>query len=654
MSNDDYYWLQSYLQSDPIQNALRYGDSAMPSVQGYPASQYQPPRAPVPSQQYESPYSQSQFQPAPPAQSSLESYPQPHSQPYSQPSAQTPFQSPLPHSHPYSQPRDPPPVQPESYVRPSNIMMRQISSSSTAPPAHPTPSSSAMPPRPAQTAAGNSQNPILLDSNTPEPALPSKTPGHDGHDAKRRRITEPSTSAPVSVPPGLYIPPNYKATTPGGMPSYQKFSTYNYTPRDPGNKAGIKYRGDIVKPLNPAEAAKKLTYDPSTIARDVLIAAGRHPTEKALNHHLLRLRDIFPRLDISSDLETFRWDLVDEAAERATSARDPVQTSAPPAKPSVIPPAARQPVVPVNKPTAQPLPPPKPAAVPASSGQSDAQQREKIRQLSAQIQVIPSPPPPPPQQRRTPQKTPQPPPPKPQATPQVTPQAQPKAPSQSPAKSVTPTVQIPSVKMPGKRPPGRPPGSTNKVQKVQKLQVAVPPPKVNYQVYACGWEHCKSQLHNLDMLKKHVYKSHVTYSITCSWDGCTSKQPQPAAELYKHIKKSHIDPIAWELGDGPSVPGTGDTSPTASPGPFGIPAPNQPQGEDSLIFPASYPSIRAFNRVHGNTSQYDKAREIMKAVQRLKDQIGVGMDPGGCQLATPARNERVSAEEEYYEVIPGG
>lgn len=54
--------------------------------------------------------------------------------------------------------------------------------------------------------------------------------------------------------------------------------------------------------------------------------------------------------------------------------------------------------------------------------------------------------------------------------------------------------------------------------------------------------------------------------------------------------------------------------------------------------------------MHGHNSQRDKAQGIFKAVQRLKEQIGVGLDPGGCQLATPARNERVSNEEDVYEV----
>lgn len=80
------------------------------------------------------------------------------------------------------------------------------------------------------------------------------------------------------------------------------------------------------------------------------------------------------------------------------------------------------------------------------------------------------------------------------------------------------------------------------------------------------------------------------------------------------------------------------------------PESNQLEGEDSLVFPASYSSIRAFNQVHGNNTQQDKGREILKAVQRLKERIGVGLDPGGCQLATSERTERISDEEEVYEL----
>lgn len=87
--------------------------------------------------------------------------------------------------------------------------------------------------------------------------------------------------------------------------------------------------------------------------------------------------------------------------------------------------------------------------------------------------------------------------------------------------------------------------------------------------------------------------------------------------------------------------------------PLTVPESSQPGNEDSLIFPADYGSIRAFNRVHGNNTQQDKAQEIFKAVQRLKEHIGIGLDPGGCELATPIRNERVSTEEDVYEVRSG-
>lgn len=95
-----------------------------------------------------------------------------------------------------------------------------------------------------------------------------------------------------------------------------------------------------------------------------------------------------------------------------------------------------------------------------------------------------------------------------------------------------------------------------------------------------------------------------------------------------------------------------DSETSASLKPFAPPGTSQTGGEDSLIFPASDSSIRAFNKVHENTSRPQKAEEILKAVQRLKERIGVGLDPGGCELATPARNERVSNDEEVYVVVP--
>lgn len=196
---------------------------------------------------------------------------------------------------------------------------------------------------------------------------------------------------------------------------------------------------------------------------------------------------------------------------------------------------------------------------------------------------------------------------------------------------------------------GRPPGSTNK-PKVVVASAAPPQRTSSYPVFACRWGNCQSELHNLELLKKHIFKIHVSYQITCGWKGCTFTGTLPAAELMNHVKTEHLDSLAWKLGDGPAVLTSVDWDISAVP--LTIPESYQPGTEDTLIFPAEYNSIRAFNRVHGNNSQLEKAHEVFKAVQRLKTQIGVGLDPGGCELATPLRNQRVSNDEDVYEVRP--
>lgn len=68
----------------------------------------------------------------------------------------------------------------------------------------------------------------------------------------------------------------------------------------------------IIRRMDKANnALRRSTYNPKTIARDILISAGKHPTLPPLNHHLDILRRKFTHVDFTSDLSTFRWDLVD-------------------------------------------------------------------------------------------------------------------------------------------------------------------------------------------------------------------------------------------------------------------------------------------------------------------------------------------------------
>ncbi|KAL4988072.1 hypothetical protein BDW68DRAFT_159947 [Aspergillus falconensis] len=432
---------------------------------------------------------------------------------------------------------------------------------------------------------------------------------------ERPLSTQPAP--PVPKPP----PQMAQATHTQPLGTQGKFAAYTFQPQNSADKMYLKRRTDIVSRLNEADAAQKTAYDPQTIARNILIAAGRHPTEVHLNHHLDRLRDIFTAVEINSDLATFRWDLVDpghpsrEMKAKIANHCGLLQTSQ-----TAAPHPAVQVALPVNNTF---TPPQYPSRTQHNPPQPTFQQVQ--------------PPSSPPQKSNS------------QAQPQQQPQPQAQLRRQQPVLSPVPQPGSQTPNTPNsmeKRRRGRPPGSTNK----HKVAAPVGPPQrtPSYPVFACRWGNCQSELHNLELLKKHLFKSHVSYQITCGWKGCTYTGTLPAAELMKHVKKEHLDSLAWKLGDGPAVPTSVDRD--ISTVPLTIPGSNQPGNEDTLIFPAEYNSIRAFNKVHGNNSQLEKAREIFMAVQRLKEHIGVGLDPGGCELATPLRNQRVSNEEDVYEV----
>lgn len=72
----------------------------------------------------------------------------------------------------------------------------------------------------------------------------------------------------------------------------------------------------IIRPINKkSDALRRSTYNPRTIARDILVSAGKHPTMAPLNQHLDLLRKRFFHIDNTSDLSTFRWDLVDPGGQ---------------------------------------------------------------------------------------------------------------------------------------------------------------------------------------------------------------------------------------------------------------------------------------------------------------------------------------------------
>ena len=86
---------------------------------------------------------------------------------------------------------------------------------------------------------------------------------------------------------------------------------YKYSGRD-----ALLQSYDIVEPMNKRrDALRRSTYNSKTIARDVLLGIGKHPTMAPLNAHLDVLKDRLKAVDYESDLSTFRWDLVDPEGE---------------------------------------------------------------------------------------------------------------------------------------------------------------------------------------------------------------------------------------------------------------------------------------------------------------------------------------------------
>lgn len=132
-----------------------------------------------------------------------------------------------------------------------------------------------------------------------------------------RIVQQTSTPQPQPIPVSHSLamaPPPHYAFPP--LPPAPQHSYTPPAPTAPASAVSARQRElinseDIVQPIDESKARKRHRYNPKTIVRDVLIAAGRHPTMQPLNYHLDGLRKTFKHVTDTSDLSTFRWDLVD-------------------------------------------------------------------------------------------------------------------------------------------------------------------------------------------------------------------------------------------------------------------------------------------------------------------------------------------------------
>jgi hypothetical protein len=353
---------------------------------------------------------------------------------------------------------------------------------------------------------------------------------------------------------------------------------------------------DLAKQIEKKNALRRSRYDVRTLARDVLLATGKHPDLLPLNGHLEGLRSMFANsINFNSDLATLRWDLMDagepipealamvihddkdsviddaddesEEEVRHFAVRAPSRTQSIAVNASIG--ASGSPGVPImhmDSPTANGF---------GSGKLEPSRGRGRPRGRPAGLTRFST------------------------------------GGTQTPIGNHRPAAPVPSSASPATASPGgagysafardtRPDGTKRRGRPVgwrkaihqrgvgveaggsgytyaseRKAAVpAHPPPATDpkFTVFKCGWEKCSAELHNLQTLRRHVNKKHGVADrsgkFTCLWKEC-GRQVQnidatgavvqsmqhfnyPATgELMTHVEHRHIQPIGWELGDGP-------------------------------------------------------------------------------------------------------
>ncbi|KAH4180542.1 hypothetical protein HBH64_024830 [Parastagonospora nodorum] len=449
----------------------------------------------------------------------------------------------------------------------------------------------------------------------------------------------------------------------------------------------------VAEALQKKNALRRNNYNPATIARDVLLACGRHPSERQLNQHLEVLRTTLP-VTYESDLSTIRWDILDPGTPPPGYFKDSVQALTEDADDE----EDSEDEYGEARPRAQSN---------AIGGESGVQ---------ARVQALPEGINPFKQKKRG--RPPRHSLPNPTGPVPFTPKRSPSAANMSASAPRPSTASVgysafrsateygpDGQPLPKKR--GRPvgwrkaihgsvaaqskpaanghTGSANKHQPSQPSSLRhvntgrEEPIRINsrspsvanrvarYQSYKCKWQNCTADLHNLETLKKHVFKMHrketLRNTLECLWGDCgkevTNYDPNTNMPIEKHtphsfdlesnwrnhVQETHFDPLSWELGDGPAS-GLSEAHDSEA---YLSDAQGRPvtpriradpdcvnMYQSTLQAPASGPRGRGRPP---KSSQEQEAREAQARLVSQKRRIGPGMDRGGATLVNDKRRK---------------
>jgi hypothetical protein len=351
----------------------------------------------------------------------------------------------------------------------------------------------------------------------------------------------------------------------------------------------LRYRA-IAEPLDKKKALRRNTYNPATIARDVLLACGRHPSERQLNQHLEVLRVNIPHISYESDLSTIKWNLLDPGNPPPGYYKDSVQALTEDADDEddsdsededrsarqgssshmvqAALPAATNPFIKQKRrgrPPRQSLPDTTTPFTPTKSNDAADMSASAPRPGSAAAGVgyaaFRSATEYGPDGKPLPKK-------------KGRPVGWRKAIHGSSAAQQRPAMNGTGKYTPQQSSALRNVGASEEPGRIVSRSPSVAIRATQYQTFKCKWLTCKAELHNLETLKLHVFKVHKKETsrntLACLWSDCgkeaASSDPISNTSLERHtphafasenawrqhIQQNHFDPLAWEQGDGPA------------------------------------------------------------------------------------------------------
>ncbi|KAF2761915.1 hypothetical protein EJ05DRAFT_472865 [Pseudovirgaria hyperparasitica] len=485
---------------------------------------------------------------------------------------------------------------------------------------------------------------------------------------------------------------------------------------------------DVVKPFDRKNALRRSTYNSKTIARDVLLATGRHPDMRPLNAHLDILKTTFRYVDNFSDLSTFRWGLVDPgeppkemlmntldgdlADDEDDDSDDEERRQL--ARPRM---ALQQAVITggnsVTSMTMVPSTPtfhkiPKRRGRPPLHGRSgttrpygfgDGEPQPQSAPVGSAREHRPSGY----GDRRLPSS---------QSGPSQTPSSNPSggvysAPGKGTGYAAFQQFAADGTPIKRKGRPvgwrkaihgsaaaqshtsyptrgGRPPSTLRNATTVNERTATTEPsngqkrsPERSFSVFKCGWKDCVAELHNLNTLRKHVFKVHRKFSTTggldCLWSGCgrdvkerdengherSTRKPLwfSLEEQWKaHIELQHLQSIAWTQGDGPAS-GLSDAHDSEMSEAYMSDSRGRrvtPRITSASGQPSSQGQTTDQPRKPGRPPKKpveEEAREAQRDLENRKRSFGPGVDQGGSRLATDKRRMGFIDDEHIEEVV---